>query len=90
MRRNRTEILVAILEVCQNSEGLSHSKIGYKTRTNLALTYGAIKFLVEKHLLDMGSSRLCRAKVYRTTEEGRRLIQLYREVEKALATEARV
>ena len=86
--RNRIEWLIAILQATSKVEGLKVTHVQSVANLSSADLYPALKFLVEKDLLEkFYQKRKAKFPLYRTTEEGKRIVRLYREVEKALAME---
>ena len=84
MKRNRTEQLIDILEQCKNGEGLKITHVSQKANLDGKTTASALKFLTSKDFLEKLYFKKEKHPVYRTTQNGRWLVRLYREVEKAL------
>jgi len=90
LKRNRTEQLIDILEQCKNGEGLKITHVSHKANVDGKTAVSALTFLTSKDLLEKLYFEKAKRPVYRTTKDGRWLVRLYREVEKALAIEGRI
>ena len=96
LRRSRAEHLIEILEACDRPVGLKISHVVRKVALNCVVAYSSVRFLVERKLLDKmyptlkGQKKPMKHPFFKTTEEGKRVVRLYREVEKALAIEGRI
>lgn len=83
LRSSRVQRLVEVIQLC-NGVPLDQKHIQWRMKGNLNVIYLFVRILVKRGLLEQDRSKMYRARVYRATEEGKRIAKLYGEVEEAL------
>jgi len=81
MKRNRTELKLAVLDACMN-RGLKVTHIIYRTNMNPTVLNALIVELIEKELLT--KTTVGKRVFFRTTARGFALLGSWRQIETAL------
>ena len=83
--RDKFEIIVAILDIANNSTGINKTKIMYKAFLSYAQLREYLSVLIENNLLEY----LEGSQTYKTTEKGLNFLKMHNEIGELLQTSAK-